>query len=99
RPPRAPPFPYTTLFRSSTPLRYPDSNNPGAIARPSADCPLMLTDRPPSLSVLGNNPQLVHSTNQRLPVRRPSRIPAAIVTQQHRSEEHTSELQSPDHLV
>src|SRR5438552_12698829 len=54
RPPRSTLFPYTTLFRSSSPSACPSTCSP----RPSSSC----------------------STKAR-------------------SEEHTSELQSPDHLV
>src|SRR5258708_16967533 len=67
RPPRSTLFPYTTLFRSTSPMMRPNSS-----ARRAVGCG--------SASVL-------------------KKIGTAGRSMRGRSEEHTSELQSPDHLV
>src|SRR5947208_13223921 len=64
RPPRSTLFPYTTLFRSSSPRRFRCGVTPGSASTASP--------------------------------RSPQRAWASSCS---RSEEHTSELQSPDHLV
>src|SRR5258708_29850483 len=66
RPPRSTLFPYTTLFRSTSPLTF----SPRSVA---------------SGSSIGLHGVLARENNE--------------ATLQFRSEEHTSELQSPDHLV
>src|SRR5690348_18212486 len=75
RPPRSTLFPYTTLFRSSTP---PSSRH-------------AIVKQPP----ITNRYQLARFRrgNAR------SRAPIMIGSRKLRSEEHTSELQSPVHLV
>src|SRR5947208_5218086 len=65
RPPRATLFPYTTLFRSTS---------PSTTSSPSPGC---------------SSPRAT----------RARRCPCWIACSTPRSEEHTSELQSPDHLV
>src|SRR5258708_28652903 len=89
-PPRSTPFPYTTLFRSED-----RSRSSGASPR-----------RPPIRSPPPGNPRKAIGARRsakadRAPfptfseIRRPYRSEP----QGPRSEEHTSELQSPDHLV
>src|SRR2546426_3317202 len=68
RPPRSTLFPYTTLFRSSRPLKFTLSN----------------LDARDILSLTGSAKVRTHLTAQGCP---------------SRSEEHTSELQSPCNLV
>src|SRR5258708_6780538 len=83
RPPRSTLFPYTTLFRSNGPVR---TNH---VVR----APAMRLDRHPQLAPLHCCPapgrNATHGGH-----RFTSQAP-----RQARSEEHTSELQSPDHLV
>src|SRR5258708_21088000 len=67
-PPRSPPFPYTTLFRSDGSFTIAIDTRTAPPAATLFDVPITATD------AVGN---------------------ATTV----RSEEHTSELQSPDHLV
>src|SRR5207244_11774561 len=90
RHPLPPPFPYTTLFRSRSarcPVRGPRSRFAPWPARPRT-------------SGRTTAPQRSHHANlQRSPpwpARRPRRASLQI---RMRSEEHTSELQSPDHIV
>src|SRR5258708_17415245 len=84
RPPRSTLFPYTTLFRSEPPLRAAHT----LAASPAAHSRVFL------LSV-DQSPQLEGA----LPVSRFEWRRAALRQSGPRSEEHTSELQSPDHLV
>src|SRR5258708_18164866 len=74
RPPRSTLFPYTTLFRSSTP--EPATSMKPLSVVPLATPPACTCSWPPLDTML------------------PMSVPPAT-----RSEEHTSELQSPDHLV
>src|SRR5258708_25316864 len=76
RPPRSTLFPYTTLFRSTSP--YPSWN-----ARKVPEQGMEFA-------------WLVHAIDDSLGAWRRSRV---IENTRTRSEEHTSELQSPDHLV
>src|SRR5690348_17442020 len=84
RPPRSTLFPYTTLFRSFL-SRHGYSRDGLAV---SADYE-MASDRPARLSSI------------RLMVRVPAGLPPGrwAALREVRSEEHTSELQSPVHLV
>src|SRR5256884_5472192 len=86
RPPRSTLFPYTTLFRSSPPLR----SRPGGEA-PSHDAPVRKDD--PLYRSIG----LVERRHR---ARVPGAVQAGGWLSHHeRSEEHTSELQSRLHLV
>src|SRR5258708_16473193 len=83
RPPRSTLFPYTTLFRSVSAL--PPGLRSAYPACSRLPCP---APRPPALT----------------PARTQTRVPGAHLSRQlpcrnGRSEEHTSELQSPNHLV
>src|SRR5258708_25388683 len=84
RPPRSTLFPYTTLFRSQGTLSKKE------ISAMTSDRTILIT------GVTGNQggavAQALQSTGFRL--RGLTRKPES-----ERSEEHTSELQSPDHLV
>src|SRR5258708_15407465 len=86
RPPRSTLFPYTTLFRSNRSF-----SAIRAASRPS----LLYCSRMPRSSARRSRP----------PMRRTSRkVSSSDIVSGHpgttqRSEEHTSELQSPDHLV
>src|SRR5256885_2996571 len=84
RPPRSTLFPYTTLFRSS------------AVASSSrATCRTRSTRRAPA----GSIPAARASTKVTATSRRRRSTRSATVTSPPRSEEHTSELQSPCNLV
>src|SRR3712207_7162230 len=86
RPPRSTLFPYTTLFRSRTPLaRRRDGPPRRPAARPSPHP--QNRERPDA----PRRARLLHLDQRRLADRaRPARL---------RSEEHTSELQSRQYLV
>src|SRR5437764_8328028 len=90
RPPRSTLFPYTTLFRSQGPLRRPAQAG-GAL--PPDDAWVSLDRRLPGWRQL-------HATALRseFPSEQQSVLQVAGV-RQARSEEHTSELQSPMYLV
>src|SRR5258708_29637334 len=84
RPPRSTLFPYTTLFRSR------ETGQTCTVARVRA------SDGPSNVQIAeyGSARDVERrSTLQTVRVLNVSAAPA------HRSEEHTSELQSPDHLV
>src|SRR5258708_15230096 len=85
RPPRSTLFPYTTLFRSARQgLHHHLGRRWSKILR------WKKRDTPPwGVSEAANN-----GAHERLPSSRPN-----MSTRAPRSEEHTSELQSPDHLV
>src|SRR5258708_13046822 len=84
RPPRSTLFPYTTLFRSASAwLGSPSSRRPSCAAQALR-------------RVRGTRAGLPSDPSHRLRMNLP---PAEDETWQWRSEEHTSELQSPDHLV
>src|SRR5256885_17201712 len=96
RPPRSTLFPYTTLFRSRGSRGTGDLGPDVAFTSPRkivglADSFSLLTCEPPS-------PADVFVRAQRSS-RRPGPRVAAGVTLMMRSEEHTSELQSPCNLV
>src|SRR5205807_5746810 len=94
RPPRSPLFPYTTLFRSSQPLcplslvRPRDRNGDQTIPREhryhDAGGALVLHECDRALPLLRKSLSKRHA---------PENVPRS------RSEEHTSELQSPCNLV
>src|SRR5256885_4144607 len=87
RPPRSTLFPYTTLFRSDQ-----TANSPGARAPPRRTCITSVcrwTSRAARLTTVGNL-----ELSQADMVQSNSRAVLA-----NRSEEHTSELQSPCNLV
>src|SRR5947208_6741144 len=86
-PPRSPLFPYTTLFRST-----PSARTGASAADPRMSEPLPLTMR---VLVQGSS-QAVWTSWMGGP-RGDLAWPRVIEAE--RSEEHTSELQSPDHLV
>src|SRR5258708_27203551 len=84
RPPRSTLFPYTTLFRSTNP--FPEAMASSRAFLPSTGMGGFLS--PPSLvrsPVVSN--------------RKASYLARVSGRNSRRSEEHTSELQSPDHLV
>src|SRR5258708_19148727 len=90
RPPRSTLFPYTTLFRSSTkpaaPQRTRSRRSPGRSLTASVD----ETSAPGS----DRHGGITGGTHGATP-----RARAGLGLVRVRSEEHTSELQSPDHLV
>src|SRR3712207_8833462 len=89
RPPKSPPFPYTTLFRSSTPtLPSPLKGEGGA---------LLSTAMPDTSSNPAWGPTLLPSGRTRFRLWAPAA--AAVSLDIERSEEHTSELQSRQYLV
>src|SRR5947208_9127801 len=85
RPPRSTLFPYTTLFRSS---RFPTTRTP--------EWSTILPEerRFTTYSGIGANLARPSPEVQERAIQPPSATPV-----RPRSEEHTSELQSPDHLV
>src|SRR5207248_11344830 len=92
-PPTSTPFPYTTLFRSSP---HPSEAGRSRTARPRA-APLRGGERRPTRSP--------HQVGARAPLSAastpsvPNEKTARASTEHPRSEEHTSELQSPYDLV
>src|SRR5258708_11968927 len=87
RPPRSTLFPYTTLFRSTgETLR-------GSLVEGGRDVTGLLAPRREIREVT------TRTGEQRLQLPGPGRDLADLPAWSERSEEHTSELQSPDHLV
>src|SRR5256885_9598824 len=87
RPPRSTLFPYTTLFRSGKPRRVGDRRSvEGHTARTSAGKSL-----PEGQSALAAGTASTSEGN--------SRLKCGLSLSHSRSEEHTSELQSPCNLV
>src|SRR5207244_9463891 len=84
-------FPYTTLFRSWSPLDPPWDYL--SLDRASASLRSMskILVRPVISKI--RRMRMLSQISRRSPSRSRARL------RQHRSEEHTSELQSPDHLV
>src|SRR5438876_3410835 len=83
RPPRSTLFPYTTLFRSPGQVGILQEGRPGRDAGDGLDAPSLARLEP-----------------VRLLARRTRRVPPRQKSYRfERSEEHTSELQSPVHLV
>src|SRR5258708_30727058 len=89
-PPRSPPFPYTPLFRSNAVLPARPTVQ-GFSARSSATRASMLAT--------GTAPSRRKRTTPLVRFRREGAVPVASIEARVRSEEHTSELQSPDHLL
>src|SRR5256885_7161652 len=94
RPPRSTLFPYTPLFRSFTTLA---ANDHMVFDVPWLDGPTALA------SVIGDSEPMTLATTVSLPVVRGpvalAKSMAALDRLSGRSEEHTSELQSPCNLV
>src|SRR5258708_22638077 len=87
RPPRSTLFPYTTLFRSSRPPVSSMRCSTGNLSARSR-IPACVSSPTPTRPATSAKPPLQFL-----------RVPAAGRVGVGRSEEHTSELQSPDHLV
>src|SRR5205807_10383375 len=90
-PPTPPPFPYTTLFRSPAPRR---SRGLRAAARPRRHDEASRRD----VGEHGDGGGRARGRHRRRVSRRPPPSPCS-PTSRRRSEEHTSELQSPCNLV
>src|SRR5438552_14014604 len=88
RPPRSPLFPYTTLFRSKVTMKYPSIYLLGKGARGEV---LSVAYAGPGMHTDAGG-KAIHAAPYTTSV-----INSKSVSK--RSEEHTSELQSPDHLV
>src|SRR5439155_21404605 len=90
RPPRSTLFPYTTLFRSRGAIVWAESEDPRR-TQPNQAAPVLRIK-----SLGGENPRrdAVFADRDRVLEMRRER---AVL--RHRSEEHTSELQSRGHLV
>src|SRR2546426_1727065 len=91
RPPRPTLFPYTTLFRSRPSPRWPDASRKGPIGRRVLTIP---TWSPCSLRCVGWPRYEFH-----FPGSAATRERCVCAGESSRSEEHTSELQSPCNLV
>src|SRR5258708_28856694 len=93
RPPRSTLFPYTTLFRSLEESRVAERHRlgPGEMILATPQSGVFLRWRELLKSVT--------TQVQRKTTSVPSLLHLAGDTPRQRSEEHTSELQSPDHLV
>src|SRR5207244_10512091 len=87
-PATSPLFPYTTLFRSCD--STPTGDAPG---RPSSE----VNHRPAAGATRSTDASEVLARARRMRSGSPS--PVSVMSNVRRSEEHTSELQSPDHLV
>src|SRR5258708_18773021 len=85
RPPRSTLFPYTTLFRSPIDSVFTSDTGPGWRASQKGE---------QQIRIIFDQPLSVHRIQLRFlePELEKAKLDA-------RSEEHTSELQSPDHLV
>src|SRR5258708_24543029 len=83
RPPRSTLFPYTTLFRSENTCVQNARHMAGQVQRPG------------QVHRSAEIPQ----TRGKLTCKKKLALPVAPSVLPERSEEHTSELQSPDHLV
>src|SRR5436190_7569058 len=89
-PPRSTLFPYTTLFRSSTPSPTP---TPTPTATPTP------TPAPPSITTQPANKTVNPGETATFSVTATGRAPLRYQWRKNRSEEHTSELQSHSDLV
>src|SRR5690348_17896185 len=95
RPPSSPPFPYTTLFRSVDEDAVLAAQVAAERVEPLAQLAVAVAPR------VARQPPLPRAgLRRRRPVAERGRDDGArALEQQLRSEEHTSELQSPVHLV
>src|SRR4051794_41707266 len=95
RPPRSPLFPYTTLFRSG------DSSGSRAVAEPLLDRwrDVLGPDHPDTLTAASALSHALNSLGEAEPARALGEDTLRRCRRVLRSEEHTSELQSPVHLV
>src|SRR5207244_13509353 len=93
RAPTPPLLPYTTLFRSEnfTDLAHFPWIHPGLLGDSSRVVVI-----PPEVRTEGH---VLHYEFERPEAKSPSKYPLFPNENRERSEEHTSELQSPDHLV
>src|SRR5258708_37581117 len=96
RPPRSTLFPYTTLFRSLE-VEQCDCHSAYSERRPQKEQRIYLADESKALGQTGLAGRLDLEAAPSLAL--PWWIPRLSVSWILRSEEHTSELQSPDHLV
>src|SRR5207244_12242623 len=94
--PTPPLLPYTTLFRSLLPLLFCLLSLMSVIGSLSADVDVKVTVSESSGSGSGSG-SVVHRRHLKKFISTPPVVPVVNVIP--RSEEHTSELQSPDHLV
>src|SRR5256885_10715247 len=93
RPPRSPLFPYTTLFRSAL-----DVGKVGQVASRGMDAGFGARQHLSAAEMIGNGDQAARCQNVEV-LAGPSRLRPAGERADQRSEEHTSELQSPCNLV
>src|SRR5690348_17809877 len=91
RPPRSTLFPYTTLFRS-----WSSYLNVGGILRETAATNDAVTLHQNAAAVVGD---LLRTSADDLKLLRAAAQTDSTLSLSYRSEEHTSELQSPVHLV
>src|SRR2546422_10620100 len=96
RPPRSTLFPYTTLFRSRDLLRYFAQVSPFILPH-LADRPLTMIRMPDGIG--GQRFFQKHWEQERPAFVETITVFSSHKDEQHRSEEHTSELQSRLHLV
>src|SRR5207244_12478436 len=95
--PRSTPFPYTTLFRSAGVFRArTDQSVVGVLLHHVRDPPGHPADREDRRELIRRDP---HRLVRRARVEIDVRVDVLVLGDDARSEEHTSELQSPDHLV
>src|SRR5207244_11005484 len=92
-PPRAPPFPYTTLFRSAeaaNDARDPAVNSATRVRHAAYGRGLPVAATTKSSQAISRSRSICRAIQ---------RTTGCRANNASRSEEHTSELQSPDHLV
>src|SRR5256885_9418711 len=95
RPPRSTLFPYTTLFRSEQRRGAIDREQRSAPSQPER----LVGEQPVHRDRQEREDGEHHREPQRLGDREPLRRREVELRQEERSEEHTSELQSPCNLV
>src|SRR5207244_7753842 len=91
--PSSPLFPYTTLFRSVS-IHGHFTRQACPVARS-----ITLVTFETAAAVIIEVPAAMISSPFRMPSQMPTPRPSSTAARGNRSEEHTSELQSPDHLV
>src|SRR5207244_7346129 len=97
RPPHTPhPSPYTTLFRSSGTDARPTGTDPTARSNSVLICALLMVS-PIEAPYFHCGASITDIFMFK--VETPGMLSPRLSTSMKRSEEHTSELQSPDHLV